>query len=116
VFVASGMYASVAMLSALVPAGGHIVTTTDCYRKTRIYMETELPKRGISVMQCYNIFFNVVDMTAAVERGQHLLGCSVQLNILPGLRYFSFVTIFIYVPLCFLIPTIMNLYNNNQAF
>ncbi|XP_066392691.1 cystathionine gamma-synthase 1, chloroplastic-like [Miscanthus floridulus] len=49
VFVASGMYAAVAMLSALVPAGGHIVTTTDCYRKTRIYMETELPKRGISM-------------------------------------------------------------------
>lgn len=50
VFVASGMYASVAMLSALVPAGGHVVTTTDCYRKTRIYMETELPKRGIMVI------------------------------------------------------------------
>lgn len=49
-FVASGMYAAVAMLSALVPAGGHIVTTTDCYRKTRIYMENELPKRGISVI------------------------------------------------------------------
>uniref|UniRef100_A0A804LKZ3 plant cystathionine gamma-synthase n=3 Tax=Zea mays TaxID=4577 RepID=A0A804LKZ3_MAIZE len=49
VFVASGMYAAVAMLSALVPAGGHIVTTTDCYRKTRIYMENELPKRGISM-------------------------------------------------------------------
>ncbi|VAH91575.1 unnamed protein product [Triticum turgidum subsp. durum] len=48
VFVASGMYASVAMLSTLVPAGGHIVTTTDLYRKTRIYMETELPKRGIT--------------------------------------------------------------------
>jgi O-acetylhomoserine/O-acetylserine sulfhydrylase-like pyridoxal-dependent enzyme len=43
------MYASVAMLSTLVPAGGHIVTTTDLYRKTRIYMETELPKRGITV-------------------------------------------------------------------
>ncbi|KAM0846430.1 hypothetical protein ACQ4PT_055678 [Festuca glaucescens] len=49
VFVASGMYASVAMLSTLVPAGGHIVTTTDLYRKTRIYMETELPKRGIKM-------------------------------------------------------------------
>ncbi|CAN6300746.1 unnamed protein product, partial [Urochloa humidicola] len=49
VFVASGMYAAVAMLSALVPAGGHIVTTTDCYRKTRIYMENELPKRGVSM-------------------------------------------------------------------
>ncbi|RWV86798.1 hypothetical protein GW17_00051268 [Ensete ventricosum] len=47
-FVASGMYASVAMLSSLVPAGGHIVITTDCYRKTRIFIENELPKMGIS--------------------------------------------------------------------
>ncbi|XP_038983140.1 cystathionine gamma-synthase 1, chloroplastic-like [Phoenix dactylifera] len=46
-FVSSGMYASVAMLTALVPAGGHIVTTTDCYRKTRIFIQNELPKMGI---------------------------------------------------------------------
>nr|XP_009404092.1 PREDICTED: cystathionine gamma-synthase 1, chloroplastic-like isoform X1 [Musa acuminata subsp. malaccensis] len=46
-FVSSGMYASVAMFSALVPAGGHIVTTNDCYRKTRIFIESELPKMGI---------------------------------------------------------------------
>ncbi|KAJ4793559.1 Cystathionine gamma synthase [Rhynchospora pubera] len=49
VFVASGMYASVAMFLALVPAGGHIVTTTDCYRKTRIFIQNELPKMGITV-------------------------------------------------------------------
>ncbi|URD77114.1 cystathionine gamma-synthase [Musa troglodytarum] len=48
-FVSSGMYASVAMLSSLVPAGGHIVITTDCYRKTRIFIQNELPKMGISV-------------------------------------------------------------------
>lgn len=36
------------MLLALVPAGGHIVTTTDCYRKTRIFIETILPKMGIT--------------------------------------------------------------------
>ncbi|WOK93279.1 cystathionine gamma-synthase 1, chloroplastic-like [Canna indica] len=48
-FVASGMYASVAMLSTLVPAGGHLVITTDCYRKTRVFIENELPKMGISV-------------------------------------------------------------------
>lgn len=48
-FVSSGMYASVAMFNGLVPAGGHIITTTDCYRKTRIYIENELPKMGISV-------------------------------------------------------------------
>ncbi|KAG6529209.1 cystathionine gamma-synthase 1, chloroplastic-like [Zingiber officinale] len=49
VFVSSGMYASVALLSTLVPAGGHIVITTDCYRKTRIFIQNELPKKGISV-------------------------------------------------------------------
>lgn len=49
VFVSSGMYASVAMFLALVPAGGHIITTTDCYRKTRIFIQNELPKMGITV-------------------------------------------------------------------
>jgi len=48
--LASGMCASTVMLLALVPAGGHIVTTTDCYRKTRIFIETFLPKMGIKVM------------------------------------------------------------------
>lgn len=28
------------MLLALVPAGGHIVTTTDCYRRTRQFIQT----------------------------------------------------------------------------
>ncbi|CAH9118679.1 unnamed protein product [Cuscuta epithymum] len=46
--VASGMCASTLMLLALVPAGGHLVTTTDCYRKTRIFIETILPKMGIT--------------------------------------------------------------------
>ncbi|EOY03529.1 Pyridoxal phosphate-dependent transferases superfamily protein isoform 2 [Theobroma cacao] len=46
--VASGMCVSTVMLMTLVPAGGHIVTTTDCYRKTRIFIETILPKMGIS--------------------------------------------------------------------
>ncbi|KAF2299422.1 hypothetical protein GH714_031892 [Hevea brasiliensis] len=46
--MASGMCASTVMLMALVPAGGHLVTTTDCYRKTRIFIETILPKMGIT--------------------------------------------------------------------
>ncbi|PHT55187.1 Cystathionine gamma-synthase 1, chloroplastic [Capsicum baccatum] len=46
--VASGMCASTVMFLALVPAGGHIVTTTDCYRKTRVFIETILPKMGIT--------------------------------------------------------------------
>ncbi|XP_043724346.1 cystathionine gamma-synthase 1, chloroplastic-like [Telopea speciosissima] len=47
--MASGMYASIVMLFALVRAGGHVITTTDCYRKTRIFIETILPKMGITV-------------------------------------------------------------------
>ena len=49
-FVSSGMYASVGMLTALVPVARHIITTTDCYRKTRIFIQNELPKMGISVI------------------------------------------------------------------
>ncbi|CAL5338687.1 unnamed protein product [Camellia sinensis] len=45
--MASGMCASIVMFMALVPAGGHIVATTVCYRKSRIFIETVLPKMGI---------------------------------------------------------------------
>lgn len=43
----SGMNAVTTMLLALVPEGGHIVTTTDCYRRTRQFVNTLLPKMGI---------------------------------------------------------------------
>ena len=36
------------MLLALVPAGGHIITTTDCYRRTRQFIQTVLPKMGVT--------------------------------------------------------------------
>ncbi|KAL8038589.1 hypothetical protein ABFX02_11G117500 [Erythranthe guttata] len=48
ILMASGMCASTVMLMALIPAGGHLITTTDCYRKTRIFIETFLPKMGIT--------------------------------------------------------------------
>ncbi|CAL8467162.1 g6698 [Coccomyxa elongata] len=44
----TGMNAATTMLLALVPAGGHIITTTDCYRRTRQFIQTVLPKMGIS--------------------------------------------------------------------
>ena len=44
----SGMNAATTMLLALVPAGGHIITTTDCYRRTRQFIQTFLPKMGIT--------------------------------------------------------------------
>lgn len=45
---ACGMNSATTMLLALVPAGGHIVTTTDCYRRTRQFIQTVLPKMGIT--------------------------------------------------------------------
>lgn len=46
--LASGMCATTTMMLALVPAGGHIVTTTDCYRRTRQFIQTVLPKMRIT--------------------------------------------------------------------
>ncbi|CAG9467180.1 unnamed protein product [Pedinophyceae sp. YPF-701] len=45
---ASGMNSSTTMMLALVPPGGHIVTTTDCYRRTRQFIQTVLPRMGVS--------------------------------------------------------------------
>jgi cystathionine gamma-synthase len=35
----SGMCSATTMLLALVPAGGHIATTTDCYRRTPQFIQ-----------------------------------------------------------------------------
>lgn len=45
---ASGMNSATTMLLALVEPGGHIITTTDCYRRTRQFIQTVLPKMGIT--------------------------------------------------------------------
>jgi cystathionine gamma-synthase len=44
---ASGMNSVTTMLLALVPQSGHLVTTHDCYRRTRQFIQTVLPKMGI---------------------------------------------------------------------
>lgn len=44
---ASGMNAVTTMLLALVPPNGHVVLTTDCYRRTRQFARTMLPSMGI---------------------------------------------------------------------
>jgi cystathionine gamma-synthase len=46
---ASGMNAVTSMLLSLVPAGGHIITTSDCYWRTRQFMQNFLPKMRIGV-------------------------------------------------------------------
>lgn len=44
---ASGMNSITTLLLALVPQGGHVVTTHDCYRRTRQFMRTVMPKMGV---------------------------------------------------------------------
>eukprot|EP01026_Neomeris_dumetosa_P010108 TRINITY_DN1369_c0_g1_i2.p2 TRINITY_DN1369_c0_g1~~TRINITY_DN1369_c0_g1_i2.p2 ORF type:complete len:544 (-),score=58.00 TRINITY_DN1369_c0_g1_i2:582-2099(-) len=44
----SGMISATTLLLAMVPSGGHIVTTTDCYRQTRQFIQKILPKMDIS--------------------------------------------------------------------
>ncbi len=44
---ASGMAAITTLLLALIPRDGHLVTTTDCYRRTRQFINSVLPKLGI---------------------------------------------------------------------
>ncbi|KAL6883713.1 hypothetical protein ACP4OV_011127 [Aristida adscensionis] len=43
----SGMNAIVATLLALVPPGGHVVTTTDCYSEARAFIRDRLGKMGV---------------------------------------------------------------------
>lgn len=43
----SGMNSTVTLLLALVPAGGHIVTTTDCYKGVRQFIQKVMPKMGV---------------------------------------------------------------------
>ncbi|CAN8069874.1 unnamed protein product, partial [Agarophyton chilense] len=42
-----GMNAVTTMLLALLPQHGHVVVTTDCYRRTRQFVDTLLPKMAI---------------------------------------------------------------------
>ncbi|KAK7268219.1 hypothetical protein RIF29_20914 [Crotalaria pallida] len=85
--MASGMCASTVLLMALVPAGGHLVTTTDCYRKTRIFIETMLPKMGITA--------TIIDpadvgaLEAALEQNNTILYMAAGLSVLHRVSYQS---------------------------
>lgn len=71
---ASGMCAATTMMLALVPQNGHIVTTTDCYRRTRQFILTVLPKMGI---------------TATVVDPSDMEGLQKALNAQPCTLFFS---------------------------
>jgi cystathionine gamma-synthase len=47
VLFASGMCAATTMFLALVPKGGHIVVTNDCYRRTRQFLQQYLSKLDV---------------------------------------------------------------------
>ncbi|KAF3336619.1 cystathionine gamma-synthase [Carex littledalei] len=47
-FVSSGMGAIVAVLLSLVPPGGHIVATKDCYWEARMFIQNRLSLMGVS--------------------------------------------------------------------
>mmetsp|Transcript_15849 Transcript_15849/g.31032 ORF Transcript_15849/g.31032 Transcript_15849/m.31032 type:complete len:427 (+) Transcript_15849:27-1307(+) len=53
-FSASGMNACTTMLMALLPRGGHLITTKDCYRRTRQFVAEFLHRMDIT--------FTVVDL------------------------------------------------------
>ncbi|KAL0647857.1 hypothetical protein Bca4012_046148 [Brassica carinata] len=66
------MCTSTVVLLAMVPRGGHIVTTTDCYKETRMFIETFLPKLGITVSMFFtesptNPFLRCVDIKLVSE-------------------------------------------------
>jgi len=44
---ASGMYTAVSMMMALLPENSRIITTTDCYRRTRQFLNTVINKMGV---------------------------------------------------------------------
>lgn len=50
VIMACGMCTITTMLLALIPSGGHIITTSQCYRNARIFIETVLPKMNITCL------------------------------------------------------------------
>eukprot|EP01120_Amphizonella_sp_Union-15-10_P000601 TRINITY_DN10647_c0_g1_i1.p1 TRINITY_DN10647_c0_g1~~TRINITY_DN10647_c0_g1_i1.p1 ORF type:complete len:405 (+),score=61.73 TRINITY_DN10647_c0_g1_i1:3-1217(+) len=47
-FSASGMSSVTTMLLALLPQNGHLIITSDCYRRTRQFIQTFLPKMGVT--------------------------------------------------------------------
>ncbi|BAT10727.1 Os10g0399100 [Oryza sativa Japonica Group] len=50
----SGMNAIVATLLALVPPGGHVVATADCYSEARAFIRDKLSNMGITVCKVVN--------------------------------------------------------------
>ncbi len=49
VLFASGMCAATTLFLAMVPRGGHLVVTSECYRRTRQFLESYLSKFDVSI-------------------------------------------------------------------
>jgi cystathionine beta-lyase/cystathionine gamma-synthase len=71
--MASGLCANIVLLRALVPAGGHLITTTDCYITTRIFIETVLPNMGITVYDFTDLLVWILLCCMALETVLYVL-------------------------------------------
>lgn len=60
-FSASGMNSCTTMLMALLPRGGHLLTTKDCYRRTRQFVADFLPRMAVT--------FSIVDLDETNAEG-----------------------------------------------
>ncbi|MDP6979927.1 MAG: PLP-dependent transferase, partial [Myxococcota bacterium] len=49
VLFASGMCAATTTFMALLPEGSHLVVTSDCYRRTRQFIDQFLSRMGVEV-------------------------------------------------------------------
>jgi hypothetical protein len=68
------------------------MTTTDLYHKTRIYMETELPKRGITVISlcsCNHVVVSVI-CSDSLEQGHCIMRESMRVVHNINIEYIDF--------------------------
>lgn len=66
VLYASGMNAITSLLLSVVPAGSHIIMTSDCYRRTRQFCQTFLKRLGVETTIVENGDYDAIE--AAVVR------------------------------------------------
>ncbi|KAI3880117.1 hypothetical protein MKW92_027879 [Papaver armeniacum] len=83
ILMSSGMCASTVMMFALVKKGGHIITTTDCYRKTRISLPLMCDIELVSKLCHSKGTLVCVDGTFATPLNQNALALGADL-VLTG--------------------------------
>lgn len=73
VLYASGMSAMTSLLLAVLPAGSHIVMTSDCYRRTRQFCQTFLARLGIATSVVKNGDYNALESAIIPNKTRFLI-------------------------------------------